>query len=191
MVGFVSVARNSLLATALCLCGPTRAQSAFDPRQPLAVLIHAFQQCGPATSFQALAPPLWNLIYQQTNGSGCYPQIAGAGQIVGMQVIDGRQLPLGPIYAIRVTHSGGPTAAAGSVDWFIGFNQYSGKIEYLNFQNVVANQNLSIATGPSPDANIVVPDPRPTPKPEPSNETAEQKTMRLACANFPPMCPRG
>ncbi len=187
MAWFGSIARNTLLAATLCMCGPARAQPVFDPRQPLAVLIQAFQQCVPSPAFQMLAPLLWNMIFQQTGGSGCYPQIRGAGLIMSMQVTDSRQLPLGPVYAIRVSHAGGQTSAAGQVDWFIGFNQYNGKIEYLNFQNVIADQTPSIAVGPSQQANIIAPNPQPTPAP--AGETAQQKAVRLACANFASMCP--
>ncbi len=192
MAKFGSIVRNGLLAAALCLSGPARAQPVFDPRQQLAVLIQAFQQCVPSPAFQVLAPLLWNIIYQQTGGSGCYPQIAGAGPVVGMQVIDSRQLPLGPVYAIRVTHAGGPAAASGPVDWFIGFNQYTGKVEYLTFQNVVSGQTPSITAGPSQQANIIAqtPQPTPTPAPVPTGETAQQNAVRLACANFATMCPR-
>lgn len=123
---------------------PVRAQP--DPRQPLSVLIAAFQNCGPSSAYQMLGPYLFQIIAQQTGGSGCYPQIARAGPITDMQIVQGQQFPVGPLYVIRVQHSSGVRA-----DWFIGFNQVTGQVEYLSFQPV-QGPPPTIAAGPSPSS---------------------------------------
>lgn len=133
------------LATAGGLVQPAQAQ--FDPRQPLSALISAFQNCGPTQVYQMLAPYLFQLIAQQTGGRGCYPQIASAGPVVGMQVMQSQQFPIGPMFLIRVQHSSGQSA-----DWFIGFNQGTGQVEYLSFQAAGSGSGPSptIQGGPEP-----------------------------------------
>jgi hypothetical protein len=97
----------------------------FDPRPSLTNILTAFQRCGPPQAYAALSPYLFQIVAQQTGGSGCYAFIAAAGPILRMEVIDSRIFPIGPLYIVRVTHSAGP------VDWFIGFNQITNQIEYL------------------------------------------------------------
>lgn len=120
---------------------PASAQ-AFDPRPVLGQLISAFQNCGPPAAYQVLSPQLFQLIAMQTNGRGCYPAIAAAGPVQNMQVIDQRQFPIGPLFVVRVFH---PNMA---VDWFIGFNQFTSKVEYLSFQ-AAQTQTPTISTGPT------------------------------------------
>lgn len=135
-----------IAATAVTIVSkPTQAQ--FDPRQPLNTLIAAFQNCGPPAVYQLLAPNLFQIVAQQTGGRGCYPQIASAGPVTGMQVIQSQQFPIGPLYVIRVQHSSGVRA-----DWFIGFNQGTGQVEFLTFQNAQGG-NPTIQTGPSPSGD--------------------------------------
>jgi hypothetical protein len=115
----------------------------FDPRAPLLTLIQAFQNCGPPQVYQMLSPQLFQTVAQQTNGQGCYQQIRAAGPVLDAQVLDQRQFAIGPLYVIRVTHQ------TGAVDWFIGFNQVTGKVELLTFQSAVSS-TPTIQTGPSP-----------------------------------------
>ncbi len=132
-----TIAGASLIAALI----PAKAQG-LDPRPILGRMISAFQNCGPPQAYQMLSPQLFQLIAQQTGGAGCYPQIQAAGPVQGMQVIDQRQFPIGPLYVIRVTH---PSATA---DWFMGLNQFTSKIEYLSFQSAGA-QTPTISTGPT------------------------------------------
>jgi len=158
-------------AVALLGASPSTAQG-LDPRQALAVLISAFQQCGPPQAYQLLSPQLFQIVAQQTGGMGCYPAIAAAGPVLGMQLVDQKQLPGGMVYVIRVTHQ------AGSVDWFIGIGQASGKVELLTFQAATATPP-TVATGPRPDAGGTPP---PPPPPGSSPEG------RDGCDLYPSMC---
>lgn len=117
----------------------------FDPRMPLSQVISAFQVCGPPQVYQMLSPQLFMLVAQQTQGRGCYAQIAQAGPVTGMQVLAQQQFPTGPLFIVRVSHQAGNV-----VDWFIGFNQYNGKIESLTFQAAQA-QPPTIPGGPTPE----------------------------------------
>lgn len=120
------------LAAGLGLATPSSAQ--VDPRGPLWDLIFAFQNCGPPQTYQMLSPPLFQAIYNQTGGSGCYADIRAAGPVVDMQVVDQQRLPLGTVSAIRVRHQGV------TVDWFIGINDYTGMVEILTFQPAQSGQ---------------------------------------------------
>lgn len=137
-----------VLVRYLCLASLLASSSAwsqgFDPRVPLGELIQALQNCGPPAVYRMLSPQLFMLIAQQTGGRGCYPEIQSAGPVQGMQVIDEKMYPLGPVYVIRVTHT------AGSVDWFIGFNQTTGRVELLTFQPA-ASSPPNVADGPQDD----------------------------------------
>ncbi|MGN7293301.1 hypothetical protein [Rhizobium sp. SAFR-030] len=99
-----------------------------DPKPILRRLINAFRTCGPPHAYQILGPQLYQTIFMQTGGMGCYQQITAAGSVTNMQVEDVEQLPAGPIFTVRVTHQSGFL-----VDWFIGFSNYTGKVEYLTF----------------------------------------------------------
>lgn len=178
--------RLLLLGALVVLHAPAASAQAFDPRPSLGVLIAAFQQCGPPQSYQMLSPYLFNLIAQQTGGSGCYSFIAGAGAITDMQVIDSRQYPIGPVYSVRVTHVAGP------VDWFIGFSQATGRVEYLTYQTVTSGVLPSVVNGPDSTKNLggVLPleSPPPNEPPRPGGET--QTELEKACSKFPQMCSR-
>jgi hypothetical protein len=139
----------------------------FDPRLPLGQLISAFQMCGPPQVYQMLSQQLFILVAQQTGGRGCYPQIAQAGPVTGMEILSQQQFPTGPLYIIRVTYQAGAAA-----DWFIGFNQHDGKIESLTFQPAQAHPE------PKPE-----PKPRPTPPPDPVEGSGGD-----GCDLYPAMC---
>lgn len=163
----------SALSLSLIIPGNARAQS-FDPRQPLYQLISAFQTCGPPQAYQMLSPYLFQLIAQQTGGSGCYQAMQSAGPVQGMQVIDMRQFPVGPLYAIRVQHQ------RGAFDWYIGFNQFTSRVEYLSVQPVAA---------PSAPPPTVEAGPRPGPttggSPPP---TGGPRSGGDGCELYPAMC---
>jgi hypothetical protein len=171
-----------LSCCSLAIASPAQAQS-FDPRAPLGQLIQAFQVCGPPMVYQMLSPQLFQLIGQQTGGSGCYREIAAAGPIINMQILDYREFPLGPLYVIRVFHNAGP------VDWFIGFNRFNGKVESLNFQ---AGQSTppNIGTGPSGGGGGGSP-PNPNPTPPPTSSGGGSTGgggSSDGCQLYPAMC---
>lgn len=144
-----------------------------DPRQVLATIISAFQNCGPPQAFQWLSPQLYQSVYMQTGGSGCYWPIRQAGPVSSMQVMSQQQFPAGPVYQIRVQH---PSTA---VDWFIGISQFSGRIEYLNYQ-AAQGPPPDISTGPTPDGG-----PSPPPDTPPTNEPSDDTD---GCTLYPSMC---
>jgi len=188
----------------LCLCAfftlqfapqPAQAQN-FDPRPALATLISGFQNCGPPSAFYGLSPYVWQFIYQQTGGSGCYAAIAAAGPVTRMDVTDTHELPLGPVYVIRVAYAGiANYSAPMQADWFVGFNRATGSIEYLNFQAAGTGAAPTIEQGPDPSRSMggVVTEPDPTPAPKPTPDPApgrdsQSAALERACANFPLMC---
>lgn len=105
-----------------------------DPKPTLRRLINAFRNCGPPHAYQILSPQLFQTISMQTGGMGCFPQITAAGSITSMNVEDVEELPAGPIFTVRVSHQSGVVA-----DWFIGFSNFTGKVEYLTFVGASPN----------------------------------------------------
>lgn len=165
------------IAAAMALSWSLPAQAQFDPRAPLAQLISAFQNCGPPQVYQMLSPQLFQGIAQQTGGMGCYPQIRAAGPITNMVVIDQRNFPIGPLFVIRVTHQ-----ASGPVDWFMGINLMTQRVEYLNFQNVMPNTPTpTVMSGPTAP-QIVNPTPT-TSAPAPGPGSGGE-----GCSLYPAMC---
>lgn len=168
----------ALTGTLLC-CGWRAEAQEFDPRPALSTLISAFQRCGPPQAYQLLSPYLFNVVWQQTGGQGCYAPIAAAGVVTKMEVIDHAQFPAGPLYIVRVTHVSGP------VDWFIGFDQISSKVIYLTFQSVITGSSPTVAAGADQSANLgLVKPPKPV---KPDDEPADSKST--SCKKFPQMCP--
>lgn len=169
----MALIRSVALLIAAFLLAPLPAHAQFDPRPTLNNLIFGFQNCGPATAFQSLSPAVWQLVYMQTGGRGCYALVASLGAPQGMQIVDSRQFPIGPLYAVRVNHQ------AGSADWFIGFNQMTGKVEYLNFQPTQTGAAPpSTGTGPEPTAS----GPSAPPPSTPSTGSGD------GCDLYPAMC---
>lgn len=150
----------------------------FDPRAPLLQLIQAFQNCGPPQAYQILSPVLLQTVAIQTNGQGCYAQIRAAGAIMGAQILDQKTFPIGPLYVIRVTHQ------AGAVDWFIGFNQFTNKVELLSFQRSVT-ATPSIQTGPSPTSTGPS---QPTTSSPTDSGSAPPDDLGDGCKLYPAMC---
>ena len=169
-------ALNRCLCLIALLASSNAWSQGFDPRVPLGELIQAFQNCGPPGVYQMLSPQLFMLIGQQTGGRGCYPQIQAAGPVQDMQVIDHKMYPLGPVYVIRVTHS------AGAVDWFIGFNQSTGRVELLMFQPA-AGSPPKVVEGPQDDHGGASPTKRPS-----GGGGSAPKSSEDGCDLYPAMC---
>lgn len=168
--------RAMVLGLFAWLAAATAAESKdIDPEDSLRNIITAFQRCGPPEAYQALSPSVFQAVAQQTGGSGCYAPIAAAGPIQDVELIEEREFPVGPLYVMRVTHQSGPPA-----DWFIGFNNTTGKIEYLTFQAVVGGKSSSIAKGPDPNSGGIA---------KPKVVKPPPPTTSEACKKFPVMCP--
>jgi len=166
-----------MVTVVLAITSPASAQG-FDPRQPLGAIISAFQNCGPANVYQMLSPQLFNVVFQQTGGSGCYSQIAAAGPIQNLQVISQQNYPLGPLFVIRVAH---PSIV---VDWTIGFNQFTSKVEYLTFQSA---QNTPVLPQPGPPQTGGSPPVGGTPPP-PQGGSPTTSDGSDGCDLYPAMC---
>ena len=176
---------TGIIMLALASLTPMKVQAqAFDPRQPLAILISAFQNCGPPQAYSLLAPQLFSMVYQQTGGSGCYSDIAGAGPIAGMQMLGAQDFPIGPLYLIRVAHQGGAVA-----DWFIGFNRSTGQVEFLRFQAPQqSGPPPSISAGPAPTGSGPSPAPAPVPAPVGGGGGGGTSGGNPGCELYPAMC---
>lgn len=160
---------------------PARAQG-FDPRPSLGQMITAFQRCGPPAAYQLLSPQMFQIVAAQTNGAGCYRDIAGAGPVLKMEVLQQADFPIGPLFLVRVTHQGGP------VDWFVGFNRFSGKIEYLSYQQIQGTPP-SIQSGPAPSAGGPGTDATPPVRSAPRGGTGDKGgSQPEECSMFPTMC---
>lgn len=149
------------------------ANAQFDPRYPLGSLISAFQTCGPPQVYQMLSPSLFQIVSIQTGGRGCYQNIANAGPVTAMQVLNVQSFPIGPLYDIRVQHQNL------TVDWSIGFNQFTQKIEYLNFRSPTG--------GPPPQPRPLPPGPQPQP-PTTGGPSPQPPTGSSGCTKYPAMC---
>jgi hypothetical protein len=156
------------------ICAPSQAQS-LDPRGPLLQLIQAFQVCGPPQVFQMLSPSLYEQVVLQTSNTGCYPQIRQAGPVVDAQVIGQQNFPVGPVFMVRVAHQ------SGQMDWFIGFNSFTGKVELLSYQP--AANATSIESGPSSRSK----GPSSTPR-SPSPQSSGEGDSDDGCKLYPAMC---
>jgi hypothetical protein len=137
---------SALFVVTLTLACSTEGKAQqLDPSRTLGVLISAFQNCGPVQAYQLLGPQVYQAVFMQTNGQGCYSSIRQAGPVTSMQIMSQQQFPAGPIYQIRVSHG------ATVVDWFIGISQFTGRVEYLTFQAAsTVTPPPDINKGPSP-----------------------------------------
>lgn len=164
----------------ILIAAPASAQP-FDPRAPLLQLIQAFQYCGPSQSYQLLDAQLYQAVARQTGGRGCYADIAAAGPVLGAQIVDQREFPLGSLYVIRVIHQSGAVA-----DWFIGFNRITTKVEYLTYQNTpqgTASKAPTVSSGPAPSSK----GPSDPPSPSPAGP-AQGSASTDGCDLYPAMC---
>lgn len=154
--------------------GSARAQG--SPEQFLYTMISAFQNCGPPQVYQSLSPQLYQQVYFQTQGSGCYFQIQQAGPVQNIALIGSQNFPIGRLFQLRVSHSNT------TVDWFMGVNHVTGQIDYLNYQNLVSGSPApTIATGPTPDGG-------PSPAPVIQSTPSTSPTSTDGCDIYPAMC---
>lgn len=159
---------------AIAQSAPTLAQgSAVDPRQPLNILIKAFQDCGPPHAYSLLGAQLYSMIFSRTNGSGCFEKVRELGPTSGMQITGSDQFPQGPVFSIRVRHQNGRAG-----NWFIGINQQSGRVEYLSFQLVAESEPLpKVEVGPRPNAFT-------------AGSSPSHRPSMDGCRLYPSMCAR-
>lgn len=162
--------------------GSAKAQG--SPEQLLYYVISAFQNCGPPQVYQSLSPQLYQQVFLQTQGSGCYFQIQQAGPVQQIVLIGSRDFPVGRLFQLRVSH---PNT---TVDWFMGVNHLTGQIDFLNFQNLVPGTPApTIATGPTPDGGpSPMPANQPTPAPSTGSEPSPTTTPVDGCDIYPAMC---
>lgn len=166
------------------LSAPSAAKAQGSPEQYLFQVISAFQNCGPPQVYQALSPQLYQQVFVQTQGSGCYFQIQQAGPVQNIVMVGSQNFPVGRMFQLRVSH---PNT---TVDWFMGVNHITGQIDYLNYQNlVVGSPAPTIETGPVPDGG---PSPAPTietaPVPDDGSNPAPTSTSADGCDIYPAMC---
>jgi hypothetical protein len=162
----VSLFALIILIGMLQFSGSAKAQG--SPEQYLYNVISAFQNCGPPQVYQSLSPQLYQQVFFQTQGSGCYLQIQQAGPIQNISLIGSQEFPVGRLFQLRVSH---PNT---TVDWFMGVNYVTGRIDYLNFQNLASGSPApTIATGPKPDGG---------PSPPPPTASTD------GCDIYPAMC---
>lgn len=147
--------------------------AAANPVQILHSLIQAFQNCGPPYVYQVLSPQLFQSIFAQTGGLGCYAGLQQLGPVVGSQVVGQQPYPSGPIYTVKVQHSAGYRTV-----WLIGVSNFTQKVEALSFN--FDNTQAPLDT-PRPQP---IPSPQPKPDPSPSPPPAPSDGCKL----YPAMC---
>ncbi len=140
---------------------PGRIAPSAPAEQVLREFISQMQTGTPDASF--IGPQLWQAIAAQTNNTGVYPQLVQLGSIRKVEVVARRDLPAGPVYSMKVTHSGGES------NWIIGISTISRKLEYAS-----AGFNAAAPTS-------LPPQPEP---PDSSDNTSD------ACRKFPNLCPK-
>jgi hypothetical protein len=153
----------------LVLASSAQAQAP-DPRGALSALIQAFQNCGPQHVYQLLGVQAFQVVYQQTGGSGCYVQVQQLGPVTNMQVTNVAQYPAGPISTFRVTHSTGWTSY-----WQIGISTYTNRVEYIN----VSPSDPSTPLPVPPDQKVDKNDP---------NADKKRKEAAEGCIIYKAMC---
>ncbi len=142
----------------------------------LRTLITRFQQCGSSPSDAMLGVGLYQTIFVQTNGIGCYSLVIGLGPVLRLDETSRSQLPAGPVASFTATHS------AAKSYWQIGYSRYTGKVELL----------MTSVSGPFPP----IPGDQPpqtlaSPPPARPSGPAEKPTAvdrDQACLVYPDMC---
>jgi hypothetical protein len=168
---FALTAALALIVSGLQLSA-SYAQS-LDPRPYLLNFIRQMQTGTPSQGL--IGPALWNLIAQQTGGSGYYPVLAALGPVTEIAVQQQVDLPQGTVFAMTSRH------AQGICGWHIGIGSMTGKIEYSSF--FVGSSPPALPAGPSPAPSPGQP-PGPTPQPTPSKPPSDTP----ACQKYPDLC---
>ncbi|EEK3157001.1 hypothetical protein G9U60_004547, partial [Salmonella enterica subsp. diarizonae serovar 38:[k]:z35:-] len=89
---------------------------AVDPRNVLASVIYQLQT---GTLMQNwYGPNLWQVMYQQTNGSGIYPQLRMLGPVQQVTLLESQGFPQGNVFKLRANHQ------AGTSDWVLGIGNF-------------------------------------------------------------------
>lgn len=139
---------------------------AVDPRNVLASVIYQLQT---GTLMQNwYGPNQWQAMYQQTNGSGIYPQLRMLGPVQQVTLLESQGFPQGNVFKLRANHQ------AGTSDWVLGIGNFSNQIDYAFF-------NIGNTGNPLPP----LPNPTPTPTdkpPTPSTPDAD------SCQLYPDLC---
>lgn len=176
------------LLTQLSSSGARAQASAPDPQPVLSTLIEAFQRCGPPQSYLLLGAAVYQTIWAQTGGLGCYQQIAAFGPVQSMTILNSVPYPAGPIYTIRTDHPAGP------LFWQIGISQFTQKVEHLtvNFtQPPPPPQPPQAAFSPISPTRPDIPGEKPRRQTEPviSDEPRRRVDPQEACLIYEGMCP--
>ncbi len=112
------------LLAAVCITSfPAHAQ--MTPEQAMAQVAASLQVGG--MNWSRFAPPVYQAVWQQTGGSGIYPQLRELGVIQNVIRLNGVQLPGGFIYVFRVFFQ------FGAVDFQIASDNF-GNVLQLSFR---------------------------------------------------------
>jgi hypothetical protein len=136
-----------------------------DPRQILNSVIQQLQTGTPNPNWYG--PQLWSTIFNQTGGSGVYPQLTSLGAVQNINIVASQALPQGDIFNMVAQHQNGQSI------WFIGIGRFSNRIEYANF-----NIGATLPSNP-------IPNPTPNPTPTPSQPSTPDGA---ACQLYPDLC---
>lgn len=156
---------------------PAPIPDAGDPRSVLSALIQAFQFCGPPQTYSLLGPVLYQTVWMQTGGRGCYQQIAALGPVRSLTILNRTNYPNGPIYTIRSDHQ------AGTFFWQIGISLASQKVEYLS------SGPLQPYFPPSPTAPSTPAADTAPPRAVVSGAQPKQVDPQQACSVYQGLCP--
>lgn len=116
-----------LAVLALMVLVPLVADAQMTPEQDLAQIISGLQSG--VYNWSRFAPPIWQIIYQQTGGSGRYPGLAALGQPTSIVQTGGWPLPNGYFYMFRTDFQ------SGSLMWQVAADNF-GRIWGIQFQPV-------------------------------------------------------
>jgi hypothetical protein len=158
-----------------------------NPQPILASLIAAFQNCGPMQTYLLLGQLLYQSVYNQTGGMGCYPQVRAYGPVQSMHVLNRVTYPAGPIYTIRSDHP------AGSLYWQIGLSTWTNRVEYLMSGTQDPGkppepQSVSLSDIPSHKKKEI--DEKSQKGPVDTEKPADPIDPQLSCIVYRNMCPR-
>lgn len=157
--------RNKLFFVLILILFIGYVEAKADPRQILNSVIQQLQTGTPNPNWYG--PQLWGTIFNQTGGSGVYPQLANLGGVQNINIITSQALPQGDIFNMVAQHQNGQSI------WFIGIGRFSNRIEYANFN-----------IGTTPPSNPI-PNPTPNPTPTPTPPPTPDGT---ACQLYPDLC---